>query len=217
MFSEKKNERFKNRGVKQVLNTLQNSSKSHTILVYPDIRTMREVYSKYLRFNNEKNKIVVLLPYYETVESVRNYLLMETGGDYTFPENMNASLPGGSLFIYDSYAIFNKPKINQMSKSWSHSEDNLHVLDFLHRTVSNAEDLNKESVELWADMGSFFHSTLGIKNLLEYEQISPKIFKDTILKQFCMYHQKDFERNLKEKQQNNVVNDHLKNIIMMDA
>jgi hypothetical protein len=44
---------------------------SHSILVYPNIETLRETYSTYAKSQLEdNNEIVLILPYYETVWTV---------------------------------------------------------------------------------------------------------------------------------------------------
>src|SRR2546421_2955871 len=48
---------------------------THSILVYPDIETLRETYSRYAKSQLEdNNEIVLILPYYETADKVRKTL-----------------------------------------------------------------------------------------------------------------------------------------------
>jgi hypothetical protein len=70
MPSDQNNTRFESRQINDTLNRLQETKTSHTILIYPNLRTLRKVYSRYLNIKIQKNRIVVILPYYETVESV---------------------------------------------------------------------------------------------------------------------------------------------------
>lgn len=59
------------------------------ILIYPNLRTLRKVYSEYLTIKIQKNRIVVILPYYETVESVKKNLRMVTDSKQNdFPKVM---------------------------------------------------------------------------------------------------------------------------------
>ena len=54
---------------------LQADYGSHYIIVYPDLSTLRRIYSNYSKIQLEnKNDIVLLLPFYETTESVRKIL-----------------------------------------------------------------------------------------------------------------------------------------------
>lgn len=96
------------------------------------------------------------------------------------------------------------------------SEHDMAIINFLCNTLTHADSLNKESVKFWIDMGPFFKSKLNIRDLLQFEKISSRIFKDTILRQYCLFHEKDFEIILNDKQQNNVLDSHLKKIFKMD-
>jgi hypothetical protein len=48
---------------------------THSVLVYPNIETLRETYSRYAKSQLEdNNEIVLILPYYETANKVRKIL-----------------------------------------------------------------------------------------------------------------------------------------------
>lgn len=218
MPSDQNNTRFESRQINDTLNRLQESKTSHTILIYPNLRTLRKVYSKYLNIKIQKNRIVVILPYYETVESVKKNIRMVTNSKQNdFAESNDGVKSENSRLVFDSYDIMNNPSIKPMNVSSSiFSGHDMPIINFLCRTLAHADSLNKESVEFWIDMGPFFNSKLNIKYLLQYEKISSRIFKDTILRQYCLFHKKDFEIRLKDKQQNNILDCHLKKIFMMD-
>jgi hypothetical protein len=47
----------------------------HYLVIYPDMITLRRIYSYYAKMQLEdNNEIVLILPYYETTEMVRNVL-----------------------------------------------------------------------------------------------------------------------------------------------
>ncbi|HKG41621.1 MAG TPA: hypothetical protein VKA98_05740 [Nitrososphaeraceae archaeon] len=47
----------------------------HYLVVYPDMNTLRRIYSYYTKMQLEdNNEIVLILPYYETAEMVRSVL-----------------------------------------------------------------------------------------------------------------------------------------------
>ena len=62
--------------INHILETiLQADYGSHYIMVYPVLLTLRKIYSGYSKMQLEnKNDIVLLLPFYETTESVRKIL-----------------------------------------------------------------------------------------------------------------------------------------------
>jgi len=218
MPSDQNNSRFESRQVSNTLNRLQESKTSHTILIYPNLRTLRKVYSKYLNIKIQKNRIVVILPYYETVESVKKNLRLVTDSkQISFAENIDVIKTENSILIFDSYDIMSYPSIQPMNvSSPTLSSHDIPIINFLSSTLAHADNLNKDSVEFWIDMGPFFNSKLNIKYLLQYEKISSRLFKDTILRQYCLFHKRDFEIRLKDKQQNNVLDCHQKKIFMMD-
>ena len=48
---------------------------AHYMIIYPDLDTLRELYSNYIyRQLKENNEIVLINPYYETTDSVRQIL-----------------------------------------------------------------------------------------------------------------------------------------------
>ncbi|HEX7207516.1 MAG TPA: hypothetical protein VF233_04995 [Nitrososphaeraceae archaeon] len=47
----------------------------HYLVVYPDMNTLRRIYSYYTKMQLEdNNEIVLIVPYYETTEMVRSVL-----------------------------------------------------------------------------------------------------------------------------------------------
>ena len=61
------------RGVNEALDALKESQPgTHGLVVYPDMLTIRAIYSLYSRILLEdSNEIVLILPYYETTDMVR--------------------------------------------------------------------------------------------------------------------------------------------------
>lgn len=134
-----------------------------------------------------------------------------------FAESGDGVKSENSILVFDSYDIINNPSNKPMNvSSQTPSIHDMPIINFLSSTLAHADNLNKDSVEFWIDMGPFFNSKLNIKYLLQYEKISSRLFKDTILRQYCLFHKKDFEIRLKDKQQNNVLDCHQKKIFMMD-
>jgi hypothetical protein len=45
------------------------------MIVYPDLTTLREIYSHYIKYKlEENNEIVLIIPYNETTDTVRRVL-----------------------------------------------------------------------------------------------------------------------------------------------
>jgi hypothetical protein len=52
----------------------------HIVLIYPNLYSFRDIYSRYCKTALENNELVMLLTYYETIECVRQ-ILKEFGID----------------------------------------------------------------------------------------------------------------------------------------
>jgi hypothetical protein len=73
----------------------------HSILVYPNIETLRETYSRYVKSQLEdNNEIVLILPYYETANKVRKTLsegfvnVAESNGNESASKTSNSHYNG---------------------------------------------------------------------------------------------------------------------------
>ena len=81
---------------------------SHCLMVFPDLMTLRGVYSHYTKMQLEdSNEIVLILPYYETTEMVRLILSGETIYSKNNPfgysgTDVDKHEKEGSLLIMDS-------------------------------------------------------------------------------------------------------------------
>lgn len=164
---------------------------AHYILIYDHLITFRQIYSYYTKIQlEENNELVLLLPHYETTDTVRRSLR----------ENESTSMDirkyekEGLLVIIDSVRAY------FCSTS---------IITFLEKLVKHAEKLGKNGVTGIADMGSFFqfnnHRTKK-SNIIEYETSLPSKFHSK-LKGFCCYNQKDFDR-LTERQKKILVGHH---------
>jgi hypothetical protein len=93
---------------------------AHHLIVYPNQRVLRELYTKYVKTQLEReNKTVLILPHYETTESLRNLLL-----DDSLPAYMVKKYKD-SLIVMDS--------IN------GHFGANDHIV-FVNKLVDSAEN-----------------------------------------------------------------------------
>jgi hypothetical protein len=62
--------RIPHRGVSEALDSFKESlSVTHCLMVYPDLRTLRGIYSHYTKIQLEdNNEMVLILPYYDTAD-----------------------------------------------------------------------------------------------------------------------------------------------------
>jgi hypothetical protein len=180
---------------------------SHYIIVYPDLSTLRRIYSNYSKIQLEnKNDIVLLLPFYETTESVRKILsTSEDDVSLGFCDDRASILDirkhekEGSLVIVDSKkAYFGSKTVD--------------VKVFVGMLIEHAIHSKKTGVCIIADMGAFFYLN-KIQDLIKHETTLPPKF-DLKLKAFCCYHGSDFAGYLTEEQDHNLLHHHGKAMIM---
>jgi hypothetical protein len=195
-----------NNGVHHVLNSLLSTGiGTHTVLVYPDLKTIREVYTNYISANGKKkSELFVILPYYETVENVRNNI--ESNKNTSI--SRNESNINDSLIIRDCQDILGKD-INQ-SNNFSLKIDTAvrNIVNFLNEMVIYAQKIGKNAVSVWIDTGAFQEYENYHHPLFTYEKSLPLVLKNTMIKQFCLYHQKDFEIRLNKLEESQVLDVH---------
>jgi hypothetical protein len=169
----------------------------NSILVYPSTQTFRQIYTKYVkdhlvsarkqeveeennnssRDNNEqsKSRIILIAPFYETVDSVKNYL------SALGVENVQGLIDSGSLVMADSFHSF-FPDSNGMKK----------LIDSLSE---RARKEGRPGVTAIVDVGFFFLFGGDSKaaNLISYEaSLAPKT-QDGNVKGISCYHWGNYE------------------------
>jgi hypothetical protein len=185
---------------------LQAEYGSHYIIIYPNLLTLRKIYNSYSKMQlANKNDIVLLLPFYETTESVRKILSTSDDVSPGFCDNRLSILDirkhekEGSLVIVDSKkAYFGSKTVD--------------IKVFVGMLIEHAKHSKKTGVCVIADMGAFFYLN-KIQELLKHETTLPPKF-DLKLKAFCCYHGSDFSDYLTEEQKQNLLNHHGKEMIM---
>ena len=167
---------------------------AHYIIVYPDIMTLREIYSNYIKYQIEdKNEIVLVLSYYETVNNLRNFLSPtdEISSDLERYERE------GSLVIIDSVKGF---------FDFDHPS-------YVKNLLKQAESLGKSGISVIADAGAFYHYS-KVEELVKHELSMPSKF-DINLKRFCVFHKQDFDR-LTEAKKQKLLEHHEKDLIAVN-
>ena len=170
----------------------------NTILVYPNTQTFRQIYTKYVkdqlaatrqqegkeednnnssRDSNEqsKSRIILISPFYETVDSVKHQL------SAFGVENVQGLIDSGSLVIADSFHSF-FPDSNGMKK----------LIDSLSERARKEGRLGVTAI---VDVGFFFLFGGDSKaaNLISYEaSLAPKT-QDGNVKGISCYHWGNYE------------------------
>jgi MEDS: MEthanogen/methylotroph, DcmR Sensory domain len=147
---------------------------SHFLVGYPDLLPLREMYSHYTKSAlYEGNEIVVILPYYETADSVRSILSED-------PACLDVA----------KYEKEQRLLITDSLKGYFSSLDG--IMPFVKQIVEYAKTSGRSNVTVLGDMGSFFYYE-NKRNLIEYETQLPHKFGMN-MKGICLYHMIDFRR-----------------------
>ena len=206
----------------------------HSLIIYPDLTTLREFYSYYIQKQiKEKNELVFVSPFYETTDSVRHNL----SKGYKTIDVDKYERQEKKLVIMDSldkYLGQNKEKDKGKGKVSISGEDVVVtavavVGDASNRTIGSrikdesqwwsyneqmikhAAKMGNRGLSILGDMGAFYYMGKA-KELLEYESSLPKQFDANLnlnlnLKGLCLYHQTDFDK-LSEEQKQELVKHH---------
>jgi MEDS: MEthanogen/methylotroph, DcmR Sensory domain len=153
----------------------------HSIIIYPDLHTLRELYSNYVHKQiEENNEIVLINPFYETTDSVRQVLSEKY--DHRI-DDISKYEKEESLLIADALEEYlgDQPLI------------------YIKKGLANYAKAGKKGLSVLADLGAYSHRS-KYKDLVDYELSLPTKY-DVQMKGFCLYHQKDFDKFSEEQQQ----------------
>jgi len=154
---------------------------AHYMIIYPNLDTSRELYSNYAHKQiKENNEIVLVNPFYETADSVRQ-VLSEKFNDGT--SNVSNYEKEESLMIADALEEYlgDQPLI------------------YVKKGLANYAEMGKKGLSVLADLGAYPHRSM-YNDLVDYELSLPTKY-DVPLKGFCLYHQKDFDKFSDEQKQ----------------
>ena len=166
---------------------------AHYIIIYPTLHTSRELYCNYVHKQIEANNGIVLInPFYETTESVRQVLSNKYNNDIN---DVSKHEQEKSLIIADALKRY-------------FGEQNIDDRSFKMSLVDHATKIGKSDLSILGDMGAYHHKSKH-EELVDYELSLPTKYGDGIaLKGFCLYHKKDFE-TFSEKQKQKLI-EHLR-------
>ena len=225
------------RGINEALDALKESQPgTHCLVVYPDLASLRAIYSQYLKILlEERNEVVLFLPYYETLDMVRLVLSgrneydddntnnnNSSNGRLNFAKNSGINVEKyekeGSLVIVDS--VKGLYDFDSESDKGNANKNQMDLTAFLSVLEKHAKRRQKDGIAVMADMGSFYHSQVydhHIKRLMKYEMSLPERYSGKEVKRFCLYHQRDFEERFKQEEQAELLDYHNRNIMFIDA
>lgn len=195
---------------------------AHYLLIHPELGMLRDIYSRYVKTQLEKNnEIVLITSYYETIDSVR-WILSSRINANNYSIDIRKYENEGSLIIMDSakaYFGLDDGGDDDNDSNDNGLPDKDGIMPFLKQLVKRAESSGKNGVSVFADIGSFYHynSSNGnnsIDQLVEYELSLPSKY-DMKLKGFCIYHKTDFDKRFTKEQRQKLLNHHDKRLLII--
>ena len=181
----------------EISEELRNSSLgTHALVLYPDLLTLRELYSFYARSALGDSEIFLFLPYLETVANVKRVLSEDSANiDVRKYEKEQ------SLLILDSL------------KGYFGLQEGL--IPFLLQTADFAKKSGK-SLSVLSDMGSFFYYNKK-DDLLQYEMSLPSRYERMNLKGFCAYNLRDFDVRFSDKERQDLIKHHGRTLMLLSS
>ncbi len=137
----------------------------HNMLIYPDLKTYRKIYSESAKQALDNNEAVLLITTYDSFDRIKDSM-MQVG------ISVSNETKEGNLVILDAVKAY--------------QIDTYGAAKFVTTLVKQAEGDGKAGVFALSDMGSFFLAE-RIATLLEYEASLQKKL-DIRLKATCTYH-----------------------------
>lgn len=168
----------------------------HYLILYSNIEIARKVYSAYIKaqLDVQPQSVIVMLPYYDTSDKVREVLESE-GVDVKGNEKES------NLIIVDIEKVIN-------NAYYAVSE-----VERLRAFTRHVEDEHPgKTIFVIADMSTFNHLKKR-SELLDYERNLHKDLKVEKWKELCFYHERDFQSMFTEEQANELLDYHKDRVI----
>jgi hypothetical protein len=198
-----------NKGLDEIVRALEKTQAgSHLIMVYPELGMLRKIYSNYIKQELEKDEIVLMLPYYEPINKVKD-TLSNVGIDVDY------HLHQGSLLIIDAYEAFFGHKFENEKLGEVIENEKGNIVSLMRILQKQVKKLQKDGITVIVDLGCFF--TTDLDYLLKYEKSIPQMFVNDGLKQLCIYHQRDFDSRLADTDKAYLLDQHGRSVLMLDV
>ena len=167
----------------------------HCLILYPNIETIRKIYTEYIHLLIEENNVTILfLPYYDTTDKVRQDLKTKGLDVRKFEQN-------NSLTLIDFTKVVDNPYLGLPAA--------FGLKEFINKI--QAYNKNKKLVVI-ADM-SFYNHSKNIDDILRYERLSDDGYCNENWRQLCLYHKLDFHLMFTDEQKQKIFDYHKDKVI----
>ena len=171
----------------------------HYLILYPNIETIRKVYSSYVKkqLEEQPNSVVLFLSYYDTTDNVRGVL--SSKGIHVKEREQE-----GSIIILDIMKVLDNPYLGGSA------------IEKLRELARKTEkQFGDKTIFIIADM-SVFRQLKKASELLEYEKTLHKDLKVERWKELCLYHKRDFENMFTADESTKLMEYHKDKVIIMN-
>ena len=171
----------------------------HYLILYPNIETMRKVYSSYVKkqLEEQPNSVVLFLSYYDTTDKVRSVL--SSKGIHIKEREQE-----GSIIILDIMKV--------LENRFLGVSDIERLRELARKTEKQFGD---KTIFIIADM-SVFRQLSKASELLEYEKTLHKDLRVKRWKELCLYHKRDFETMFTEDESDKLMEYHKDRVILVN-
>jgi hypothetical protein len=217
----------------------------HNMLVYPNRRSFRQLYSKYCRnvliensSNSAESEMILIISYYDTVSNIKN-VLKRVGVE------LDGKLRNQPIVIMDSVAAYSCSTPDIRSDGTNNIHENCYtgekvnwasgqqledsyasfpiiykpyrILTLMSSLIQSTQDSGTKGLCVIADMGSFYLLN-RIEELVDYEcSYSPKFDKRIKVKAFCCHHRQEIRKALTLEQQSRIFDHHNRNLLLTSS
>jgi hypothetical protein len=207
----------------------------HNMLVYPNRRSFRQLYSKYCRSvllenssKSSENEMILIISYYDTVSNIKN-VLKRMGLD------LDGELRKWPIVIMDSVAAYSCSNLGRIhgdnnnieKRVWASGqqfEDSYasfpirykayRILTLIRSLSQSTQDSGMKGLCVIADLGAFYLLN-RIEELVDYEcSYSPKFDRRVRVKAFCCHHRQEIKKALTVEQQGRIFGHHNRNLVL---
>ena len=171
----------------------------HYLVLYPNIETLRKVYSSYIKrqLQEQPDSVVLFLSYYDTTDNIRSVLISKGVPVKEHERN-------GTMILLDIMKVlrnqyFEVPDVEKLREPARKTE----------------KQFGDKTIFIIADMSVFNH-TKKASELLEYEKTLHKDLKVERWKELCLYNKRDFETMFSQEQSARLMEYHKDKVVLMN-
>ena len=206
------------------------------MLVYPNRRSFRQLYSKYCKnvlveksSNSSDNEMILIISYYDTVSNIKNVLrrvgvelgelrkrpivIMDSVTAYSLQPSGTESIHGNGTRTKEGIWASGQQLEDSYASFPIHYKP-YRILPLISSLVQSTQDSGTKGLCVIADMGSFYLLN-RIEELVDYEcSYSPKFDHRTNVKAFCCHHRQEIRKALTVEQQSRIFSHHNRNLFL---